>query len=60
MTRTIDHDEAARAALNELSETQERLRARHHALSTILSRRFNSMISVPPEVVSVSLRDASQ
>ena len=43
-----------------LCGTQERLRARHHALSTILSRRFNSLVSVPPEVASVSVRDASQ
>jgi hypothetical protein len=52
--------QAAQAVLNELGETQERLRARHHALSTILSRRFNSMISVPPEVAGVSVHDASQ
>ena len=62
MTSTIDHDEAVQATqalLNELCETQERLRARHHALSTILSRRFNSLISVPPEVAGVSVRDAA-
>lgn len=59
---TVAQDEAiqaAQAVLNELCETQERLRARHHALSTILSRRFNSSITVPPEVTGVSVRAAS-
>lgn len=51
--------QAAQAVLNELSETQERLRARHLALSRILSRRFNSSIPVPLEVTGVSVRDAS-
>ena len=62
MTTTVAQDEAiqaAQAVLNELGETQERLRARHHALSTILSRRFNSLVLVPPEVTGVSVRDAS-
>jgi hypothetical protein len=62
MATTVAQDEAIRAAqavLTELCETQERLRARHHALSTILSRRFNNLVTVPPEVTGVSVRDAS-
>jgi hypothetical protein len=46
--------QAAQAVLSELCETQERLRAHHHALSTILSRRFNSLVSIPAEVAGVS------
>src|SRR4029450_479797 len=64
----MDHDEDHRprrgrpgrpGRADELYETQDRLRARHHALSTILSRRFNSLVSVPPEVAGVSVRDAA-
>ena len=62
MATTVAQDkaiQAAQAVLSELCETQERLRARHHALSMILSRRFNSLVSVPPEVAGVSVRDAA-
>jgi hypothetical protein len=63
IANTVAEDEAVQAihaVLVELSETQERLRARHHALSTILSRRFNSLVSVPREVADVSVPDASR
>ena len=62
MATTVAQDKAIQAAqtvLNKLCETQERLRARHVALSTILSRRFNNRIPVPPEVAGVSVRDAA-
>ena len=62
MPTTVAQDEAiqaAQAVLSELGETQERLRARHHALSRILSHRFNNLVTIPPEVTGVSVRDAS-
>jgi siderophore synthetase component len=63
MTTTVLQAEAvqtARAALIELDETEERLRARHHALSLILSRRFNNLVTVPPEVGDLSVADAAR
>ena len=61
MTRTIDHDEAVQAAQAVLTSCARRRTgcARHHALPTILSRRFNSLVSVPPEVAGVSVRAAA-
>ena len=60
---TVAEDEAVRAAhsaLVELSETQTRLLARYALLSTILARRFNNRIVVPPEVGDVSVPDAGR
>jgi hypothetical protein len=63
MTMTVDQDstvQAIHAELVDLSETQTRLAARHHALSAILARRFDSRIPVAPEVADVSVADAGR
>jgi hypothetical protein len=63
MAMTVDQDstvQAIHAELVELSERQERLAARHHALSAILARRFDSRITVVPEVADMSVPAAGR
>jgi hypothetical protein len=63
VAQTVAQDEAVQrvqATINELSETQDRRRARHHALSMIPARQAGSRIVVPPELGHLSVSDASR
>ena len=63
VARTVAQDEAVQrvqATINELSETQDRLRARRHALSMIPAHQADSRFVVPPELGHLSVSDASR
>jgi hypothetical protein len=46
--------------INTASEEQDRLRARHHALSLILARRADARVVVAAELSHLSVPDAAQ
>jgi hypothetical protein len=63
VAQTVAQDEAVhrvQATINELSETQDRLRLRRHALSMIPAHQADSRIVVPPELGHLSVSDAAR
>lgn len=61
--RTVAQDEAVQkvqATLHDVSETQDRLRARRHALHLRLAYQMDNGVVVPPELRPLSVSDAAR